>query len=113
MQGERYAPDHAAIILAAHKPRIDPPAGGEGTDQTSDADLPQLGIYLHLRKHGAVRMHGVVRLRRRVRRAVAPPIDFRDPGSREDIAIALAAAFIVSAEQPPSPGHDARIVGAE
>src|SRR5580692_6233640 len=106
MQGERHAPDHAAIILAAHKSRIDHPAGGESTDKTGDTDLPQLGIYLHLRKHGAVRMHGVVRLRSRVSCALALPVDFRDPGAGEDIAIALVAAFIVSAEQPSTPRDD-------
>src|ERR1700733_12532576 len=41
------------------------------------------------------------------------PVDFRDPGAGEDIAIALAAAFIVAAEQTPAPRHDACIAGAE
>ena len=59
VQRERHAPDHAAVILAAHQPRIDDPAGREGADEPGHADLPELGIDLHLGEHGAVRVHGV------------------------------------------------------
>ena len=70
---------------------MDGPAGGESTDQTGRRDLPQLGIDLHLGKHGTVRMQGVVRLRRRVGCDFALPVDFRNAALGEDFAIALAA----------------------
>ena len=59
MQSERYAPNHTAVVLAAHQPRIDDPAGREGADETGGADLPQLGVDFDLGENCPVRMHGV------------------------------------------------------
>ena len=66
VQREGHAPDHAAVILAAHQARIDDRAGREGADQPGDADLAEIRIDLHLGEHRAVRVHGVGGLRRRV-----------------------------------------------
>ena len=113
VQRERYAPDHAAIILAAHQARIDDAAGGEGADEARRADLPEIGIDLDLGEHGAVRVHGVVRLRGRVGRALAAPFDFGEAGAGEDVGVALASALVVAAEQPAAARDDAGVAGAE
>lgn len=99
MQGEGNTPDHAAIILAAHQPWIDDPSGGKGADHPSDADLPQIVIHLHFGEDGAMRMHGIGFLHRRVGSGVAATLDLMEAGSAEDVGVAFAAAFIIAAEE--------------
>ena len=45
--------------------------GGERADQPGHADLAEIGIDLDLGEHRAVRVHGIVRLRRGIGRALA------------------------------------------
>src|SRR5277367_1239867 len=113
MQSEGYAPDHAAVILAAHQARIDDAAGGEGADETRRADLPEFGIDLHFRENGAVRVHGMTVPCRRVGRAFAASLDFGETGARQDFGVALASALVVAPEQPAAAGDDPRVAGAE
>src|ERR1700730_14707505 len=94
-----YAPDHAAVILAADQARIDHAAGREGTDETRRADLAEIRIDLDLSEDRPVRMHGVSRLRRRVGGARAAALDFGEAGPLPEVGVALAPAFVVSTEE--------------
>ena len=113
MQCERHAPNHSATELAAHQTRIDDPSGSEGADQTGHAHLPEIGIDLDLGEHGAMRMHGVGRLRRLIGCARATALDLRTPGATQDIGVALAAALVVATEQAAAARDHAGIAGAE
>ena len=48
-----------------------------------DADLTEIGIDLDLGEHRAVRMHGIVRLRRRVSGALAAGVDLGKAGAAQ------------------------------
>src|ERR1700722_9974144 len=63
---ERYAPDHPAIDLTADHTRIDHATRRECTYKTGGADLTEIRIDLDLGENGAVRVHGIGRLRDRV-----------------------------------------------
>jgi hypothetical protein len=60
-----------------------------------------------------MRMHGIFLHRRRVRRTCAARLDFGDAGTREDLDVALAAAFVVAPDQPAIACDYAGIAGAE
>jgi len=67
----------AAINLALHHAGIDHASCRERADQASDADLAQIRIDLDLGEHRAMRVHGVVRLRRGIAGALAAGFDLR------------------------------------
>src|SRR5262249_18031660 len=113
VQGERDAPDHAAMELAAHKARIDDASGRERADHAGDAHVPKLGIDLDLGEPRAMRVHGVGRLRGRIDGALALALDLREPGAAEDLGVALAAAFVIAPEQAAAARDHAGIAGAE
>ena len=73
VQREGRAPDHAAIELAAHQPRVDDPPGREGADQARGADLAEIGVDLDLREDRSVRLQRMVADGRRIARALALP----------------------------------------
>src|SRR6202023_586149 len=101
--------DHAAIDLAAHEVGIDDPSRRERADQAGDADLTQIRIDLDLGEHRAMRMHGVVRLRRRVRSALAAGLALREAGAADYVSVALPARFVVATEQAAVAGDDAGV----
>ena len=113
VQGERDAPDHAAVVLAAHQPRIDDPSGREGADKPRHPDLAEVRIDLDLGEDGAMRMHGIGRLRGRVAAPLAATLDLGKPGAGQDVGIALAAAFVVPPIEPAAARHHAGIAGSE
>ena len=88
-------------------------ARGKGADHAGDADLAEIRIDFHFREDRAMRVHGVVRLRRRIRRAGAAGFDLLEAGAGEDLAIRFAAAFIVAAVQAAVARDHAGIARAE
>ena len=113
VQGEGHAPDHAAIELAPHEPRVDDPPGREGADEAGRANLAEIGVDLDLREHRAVRLQRMVADGRRIARALAPSVDLRQAGAGEDVGIALAAALVVLAVEPSGARDDPDIACAE
>src|SRR6516162_4693543 len=113
IEREGDTPDHAAVVLAAHEPRVDDGAGRESADQTRRPDLPQLRVNLHLGEHGAVHVHGVGLLRERISAGAAASFDLGEAGAGQDVGIALAAALVVAAGQPAAPCQHAGIVGTK
>src|SRR5262249_38533113 len=97
MQCERHAPDHAAVILAAHQPGVDDPPGRERAHEARHPDLAEIGVDLDLCEDRAMRMHGVSLLCGRVRHAPAPPLHLGKPCTGQNVGIALAAAFVTAA----------------
>ena len=61
--------------------------------------MTEIRIDLDFGENGAVRMHGIGGLRGRVGGALAAGIDLVQPGAAEDIRVALAAAFVIAAEE--------------
>jgi hypothetical protein len=99
VQGKGNAPDHTAVILAAHQPRIDDPSGGKGADHAGNADLTEVGIDLHFGEHRAMCVHGIGLLRYRVGGGVAAPLDLRKAGAAKDVGVAFAAASVIPPEE--------------
>ena len=110
---KRDAPDHPAKDLAADHARIDHTTGRERADKAGDPDLTEIGIDLDLGENGAVRVHGIGRLRGGVGGGLAAGVDLAQPGAAKDIRVALAAVFIVAAEQAAIARGNAGIAGAE
>ena len=58
-------------------------------------------------------MHGVERLRRGIRGALAHGVDLRQPGAVEDVGIALAQCLVVAAEEAAAARQHACVASAE
>ena len=112
VQREADAPDHPAVILARHQPRIDDAPGREGADEPRAADLPEVGVDLHLGEDRAVGMRRIG-VAARAGRALAAARDRRLPGAGEDLGVGFGAALVVAAKQPSAAGLDARIAGTD
>src|SRR5258706_14559873 len=110
---ERTPKVHPAIDLASHQTRIDHATRRECTNKAGGADLTEIRIDLDLGENGAVRMHGIGCLRAWVGGALAAGIDLAQPGAAEDIRVALAAAFIIAAEEATVPRGNAGIACTE
>jgi hypothetical protein len=93
---ERDPPDHAAIILALHQPRVDNGAGCESPDKALHPDLPKLGVYFHFGKDRSMRVHGIGIRRGWICCATATSLDLRQASTSKNIRIALAAALVVT-----------------
>src|SRR6516165_8033951 len=113
IEREGDTPDHAAVVLAAHEPRVDDGAGRESADQTRRPDLPQLRVNLHLGEHGAMRVHGIGLLREWISAGAAVSLDLGKAGAAQDIGIALAAALVVAPVDAPATRQHTGVVGSE
>src|SRR5215813_5199402 len=113
MQGERHAPNHSAIELAANHARIDDPSRSECTHHAGNAHLSEIGINPDLGEYGPMRIHRVGRLRGRIGGAPSLSLDLQKPGPAENVGVALAAVLVVAAKQAAVPGDHAGISSAE
>src|SRR5882724_12574175 len=113
MESERHAPDHAAVVLAAHQPRVDDPPGCEGADEARDPGLAEIGVDLDLCEDCAMRMHSISFPCDLVGCTLAAAFDFGEPGAGENVDIALAAAFVIAAEKPSVAREHAGIAATE
>jgi len=75
---------------------------------------PSSRIHLHLGEHGAVRVHGIGLLRKRISAGAAVPLDLGEAGAAQDVGIALAAAFVgVAAVEASATRQHTDIAGPE